>query len=52
MLYVIIEDRVLVEDIRNVFKDEIFRRIVEKFLLFIDEEIREFLLSRFGVIKV
>lgn len=52
MLYVIIEDKVLVEDIRNVIKDEIFRRIVEKFLLFIDEEIRELLLSRFGVFKV
>ena len=51
VLYVTTEDRALAEDIRNATKDEIFRRIAEKLLLLTDEETREPLSSRFGVLK-
>lgn len=51
VLYVTTEDKALAEDIRNATKDEIFRRIAEKLLLLTDEETREPLSSRFGVLK-
>ena len=51
MLHETTEDSALAEDIRNATKDEIFRRIAEKLLLLTDEDTREPLSSRSGVLK-